>query len=356
MTKGTGPDFEGRLHRRAGATQGAGSVRIQDESLLSGAVGAPVPSAPEDAGPAADVVTMQIPVDLINVREGFNARKTGLDDIGGLAASIREHGQHTAIAVMESSEPEAYDLLTGERRLRAIRQLGWPTIRAEVHRRYDALEQTMLMLTENEQREDVDPLELGIKYKEVLAAFPEMKPYHIAQRLGVRAPLVYARLRLVDVPALHPLLDEKTISISVAEELQRLFTRDGTPRKEGILEEYMAWYVHASPTVKELHQTITRTLESNFTYIPGQRMPPAEPTVRSPYPRIARQAEVVAKRMPQLNTLELTQMKTLYQSLLSDVDQEIQRRLTMANVAATVEGDVSPTSDSPTTSGSTGPS
>ena len=79
------------------------------------------------------------------------------DSIASLAASIEHHGLLQPIVVRrrEDSGGKGYELIAGERRLRAARRLGWTTIPALLCNG-DAEE---LGLIENIQREDLHPLE-----------------------------------------------------------------------------------------------------------------------------------------------------------------------------------------------------
>jgi len=52
-----------------------------------------------------------------------------------------------------------YELITGERRLRAAKRLGWPIIDARVFPNVTDEEASVLGLIENLQREDLNPIE-----------------------------------------------------------------------------------------------------------------------------------------------------------------------------------------------------
>jgi ParB family transcriptional regulator, chromosome partitioning protein len=77
------------------------------------------------------------------------------ESIASLAASIERHGLLQPVVVRRPATPGSYELIAGERRLRAVQSLGWATIPALLCDG-DAEE---LGLIENIQREDLHPLE-----------------------------------------------------------------------------------------------------------------------------------------------------------------------------------------------------
>ena len=82
-----------------------------------------------------------------------------------LEASLREHGQLNAIIVYLAAEAPRYRLIAGERRWRAFQRIGKETIRARVLKaRPDAARCSLLMLVDNEQRQDLHDIERGDAY------------------------------------------------------------------------------------------------------------------------------------------------------------------------------------------------
>src|SRR6185295_7299046 len=85
-----------------------------------------------------------------------------------LAASIREHGVIQPVLVTETID--GYQLVAGERRVRAARLAGLERIPAVVRQLADR-EQLELALVENLQREDLDPLEAAHGYQSLIDDF-----------------------------------------------------------------------------------------------------------------------------------------------------------------------------------------
>lgn len=144
---------------------------------------------------AADEV-LKIEVDLISPnphqpRLNFDAK--ALDE---LAASIAEHGVMQPVVVIE--ENGKYQLVAGERRLRASKLAGKKTIPAIV-RSFNKQQQVELALIENIQREDLNPLETATSYRKLIDEF-NMNNDDIAKRVGKDTSTVSNTMRLLNLP------------------------------------------------------------------------------------------------------------------------------------------------------------
>lgn len=91
----------------------------------------------------------------------FTPGDTSLDE---LAASIHEHGLLQPIVITPSAEDGSFDLIVGQRRLLATRNLGHATIACRV---FDSVPKSVeaLRLIENIQRQDLTPLEEAVAVK-----------------------------------------------------------------------------------------------------------------------------------------------------------------------------------------------
>jgi len=85
-----------------------------------------------------------------------------------LSESIKKHGLLQPIIVVEKDD--GYMILAGERRFRATKEAGFETIRAIVA---DIESENLreLAIIENIQREDLNPIELGVAYKELIEEY-----------------------------------------------------------------------------------------------------------------------------------------------------------------------------------------
>ncbi|MGH7543262.1 MAG: ParB/RepB/Spo0J family partition protein [Gemmatimonadota bacterium] len=119
------------------------------------------------------------------------------EGIAELAASIAQMGilQPLLVTPLEDGR---YMLVSGERRLRAARRAGLPTVPVVV-READDRELLELALVENLQREDLDPIEEATGYRELVDAF-EMTQAEVAERVGRSRPAIANAIRLLDLP------------------------------------------------------------------------------------------------------------------------------------------------------------
>ncbi len=111
-----------------------------------------------------------------------------------LAASIRVHGVLQPVIVRRNG-PERYQLVTGERRLRAAGMAGLAEVPAIVREFSDA-EMAEIALVENLQREDLNALEEAQALQRLVADFG-LTQEELAQRLGRSRPAVANSLRLL---------------------------------------------------------------------------------------------------------------------------------------------------------------
>ena len=113
-----------------------------------------------------------------------------------LQESIRRNGLIQPITVREVED--GFELLAGERRFRAISDLGLPTISAYVRDLNDE-EMRTLSIIENVQREELNPIDLARSYRSLSEdlGFSQEK---IAAQIGKNRSTVANTLRLLDLP------------------------------------------------------------------------------------------------------------------------------------------------------------
>ena len=117
------------------------------------------------------------------------------ESLATLTASITEHGVLQPILVTETID--GYQLVAGERRLRAAQAAGLDRIPAVVRQLADR-EQLELALVENLQREDLDPLETADAYRQLIDEFGFSQD-DLATRIGRARSTVANTLRLLDL-------------------------------------------------------------------------------------------------------------------------------------------------------------
>jgi ParB family transcriptional regulator, chromosome partitioning protein len=152
-----------------------------------------IPSAPEETqgGDGVDAVD----VDLI-VPNPHQPRVSFSDEsIAELAASIREHGVIQPLLVSRAHPEGVYQLIAGERRLRAARLAGLQRVPVVV-REAASRELLELALVENLQRADLNPIEEALAYRRLADEF-DMTQDAIATRVGRSRASVANAMRLL---------------------------------------------------------------------------------------------------------------------------------------------------------------
>lgn len=104
----------------------------------------------------------RIPLDLIHPNPGQPRVEFTGEEIDKLASSMEELGLIQPIVVVEVVPEEEYHLVSGERRLRAARKLGWDAIEAVVYPPDIApKDQELVAVVENLNRVDLNPVEVA---------------------------------------------------------------------------------------------------------------------------------------------------------------------------------------------------
>jgi ParB family chromosome partitioning protein len=150
-------------------------------------------------GLSPDLPTV-VEIDVNAISTNPNQPRSVFDDTGlqSLAASIADHGLQQPVLLREAPEKGRYILVAGERRLRAHRRLGRPTIFA-VLIRADA-DPDELALVENVQREDLDAVDWARGVRRLIA----QRGYTLAAAgalVGCSESEVARRTKVLDLPA-----------------------------------------------------------------------------------------------------------------------------------------------------------
>jgi len=148
------------------------------------------------SAPGGKLGVHEVPVEIVMAnpyqpRESIDSRR-----LEELAASIRQTGVLQPVLVRKRGE--SYEIIAGERRLRAARIAGLSTIPVLVR---DADERQMLemALIENLQREDLNPIERANAYRTYCTKFG-LSVQELADRLGEDRSTVANILRLLELP------------------------------------------------------------------------------------------------------------------------------------------------------------
>jgi len=177
---------------------------------------------------------LQLPLAEIEENPFQPRREFSEPEILSLAASLKEHDLLQPILVRRVNG--RYQLISGERRLRAAKHAGWTTIPARVREADDRLV-AELAIVENLQRKDLNPVEKALSFKRYLDEH-RCTQDDLAKRLKIDRSTIANLMRLLELPnsilaslskgaltagharALLPLGDEHE-QVSLAERIQR---------------------------------------------------------------------------------------------------------------------------------------
>ncbi|MFQ6101449.1 MAG: ParB/RepB/Spo0J family partition protein [Anaerolineae bacterium] len=164
-----------------------------------------IPVAEEEAAAAQGVIE----VDLASITPNPHQPRAPIrdQDLVELAVSIEEHGVIQPLIVTRVLD--GYQLIAGERRWRAARLAGLPTVPVVVK---DVVPSEMLelALVENLQRADLNPLEEAMAYRQLAEEFG-LTQEQVARRVGKSRVAVSNTLRLLKAarPVQEALLEGK---------------------------------------------------------------------------------------------------------------------------------------------------
>jgi len=191
------------------------------------------------------------------------------EKLNELAASIREHGVFQPIIVKKSIK--GYEIIAGERRVKASQIAGLETIPAII-RNFTDSEMMEIALLENLQRENLNSIEEATAYKKLLDSL-ELTQEELAKRLGKSRSHITNMIGLLNLPdEVKNLIGEDKISMSHARVLSKiedkekidefvdLITNDNISVRQ--LEE-----LARSENVEKTHKINRKTYENEYSYL-----------------------------------------------------------------------------------------
>ena len=148
----------------------------------------------EKVGISDDDVLREIRIEKIVPNKYQPRREFTEDKIKELAESIKQNGLLQSITVRDMGNG-FYELIAGERRLRALKYLEYPATKAIVKELTNE-QMATLALIENIQREELTPIEEAYAYQELLS-INNLTQDELAKSLGKTQATVANKLRLL---------------------------------------------------------------------------------------------------------------------------------------------------------------
>src|SRR5699024_6045194 len=149
-----------------------------------------------------------IPLNKITTKENQPRKDFDKESLEDLSKSIKKHGVIQPILLRKLED--RYEIVAGERRYRASKLAGLkeiPSIIVEA----DDEDASKLALIENIQREDLNPIEEAMGYKQLMDEF-QLKQEELATAIGKSRSYITNTIRLLN-------LDERIIEFLYKEEL-----------------------------------------------------------------------------------------------------------------------------------------
>lgn len=212
----------------------------------------------QDAGPQ-EFKILELPIDRIRPNPHQPRKEFDQSELDELAASIRGVGLLQPVVVRTSADGD-YEILVGERRLRAAKMAAMSTVPALVKdaSEVEALEQA---LVENLQRSNLNPVEEGFAFRELLDTF-ELTQEEVARRMGKSRAHVANMVRILELPqSVRDLLTSKTLTAGHAKAIL------GLPNPE--IQEAVATKVADEGLNVRQTEAVVRELVNSGGPVPG---------------------------------------------------------------------------------------
>ncbi len=251
----------------------------------------PAAEAPEES---AGLGLQELPIGSVQPNPLQPRRLFDEESLEGLTDSVREVGVLQPVLVRVKDD--GYELIAGERRWRAAKRAGLPTIPAVIRTTDDvsSLEQA---LVENLHRQDLNALEEAAAYQQLIEDFG-MTQDQVAKRVGKSRSAVANQLRLFQLPpAVQKLVGEGLVSAGHAKALL------GHPDRS--YQEMLARRAVAeSLTVRELERLVKERLDLES----GLGSVDDEPTASTPSDGAGADGDEVDRKLRPPGLLELEEL------------------------------------------------
>jgi len=226
----------------------------------------PIPTSPVAVAEPGAPIELKI-ADI--VRSPYQPRRDFKEEeLRELAESLKNNGLVQPPTVRKNSKGQ-WELIAGERRLRAAQLIGWTKIQVTV-KDVDDLTAAAMTTTENINREDLNPIEEAVSYKTLQDEF-SLTQQEVADRVGKGRATVANAVRLLELPdEVKALVQESLLSVGHAKVLLSI-----DDEKERILLARDC--VNSQLTVRALEKKVARL------HAPVEERPRGTPDIPDAY-------------------------------------------------------------------------
>ncbi len=142
---------------------------------------------------------LRVPIERIRPNHLQPRKHFDAERLAELASSIKNHGLAQPLIVSYDQASDTYELIAGERRLRACELAGLKEVDVVVRAPDSERQRMIVAMIENLQREDLNPIEEALGYLRLIKEF-QISQSDLAQVVGKSKSAVSNTLRLLDLP------------------------------------------------------------------------------------------------------------------------------------------------------------
>ncbi len=228
------------------------TVSLVKRRALGRGLGALIPQGTPSNSPPADRRVL-----VTEIRPNPHQPRRYFDDtrLAELAESIKQQGILQPLIVRKLEQ--GYELIIGERRLRAAQKAGLDLVPVIIKEVTDAQSMEMA-LVENIQREELTPIEEALAYRQLMEEL-HLTQEEVASRVGKSRPVITNLLRVLSLPdEIKEEIDRGGLSIGHARTLLSL----GTPEQQIAMARRI---MHQGLSVRETETLVAQTVAQPLT-------------------------------------------------------------------------------------------
>jgi ParB family transcriptional regulator, chromosome partitioning protein len=237
---------------------------------LGRGLGALIPQGTTANPPPAD---RRVPV--AEIRPNPHQPRRYFDDarLAELADSIKQQGILQPLIVRKAEQ--GYELIIGERRLRAAQKAGLDRVPVMIKEVTDA-ESMEMALVENIQREELTPIEEALAYRQLMEEL-RLTQEEVASRVGKSRPVITNLLRVLTLPdEIKEEVDRGNLSVGHA---RTLLSLDTPEQQVAMARRIMRQGLSVRETETLVARTVAQPLSEPAPVLVEQR-PTEEPVIR----------------------------------------------------------------------------
>ena len=230
-----------------------------------------------ESSPAPSPSIEQLPLEKIFTSPHQMRKQFDPSALRDLARSMKEEGLIQPVTVRKVGN--AFELVVGERRLRAAQLLKWPSIDARVIDISDE-DAAVKGLIENLQRADLSAVEEAHGYKQLVEAPYNLTQEAIAQRVGKSQTAIARSLSLLELPAeIQELMPRGIVTESHTRSLRKISDR-AKQIQLARMADRQGW------TVKETERRVSQALSQTGQPLKTRQGKPKSPPPADPLAKI----------------------------------------------------------------------